>query len=101
MSGCGTSWQASGTACRHWKPRSPKKALSSQVQALERKKLVDEACGQIETVHSGYLGAQDTFHMGTLKGVGGIYQQTYVDIYCKVARTKLYTTRRPLRQPVC
>ena len=66
------------------------------MQALERKKLVDEACGQIDTVHSGYLGAQDTFHVGTLKDVGGIYQQTYVDTYCKVARSKLYTTKTPI-----
>jgi hypothetical protein len=29
---------------------------------------------------SAYLGSQDTFYVGTLKGVGRIYQQTYVDI---------------------
>ena len=28
----------------------------SQVQALERKKQDDEACGEIDTVHPGYLG---------------------------------------------
>ncbi len=27
----------------------------------------------------GYLGAQDTFYVGTMKGVGRIYQQTYID----------------------
>ncbi len=41
----------------------------SQVQALERKKLDDEACGEIETAHPGYLGSQDTFYVGTFKGV--------------------------------
>jgi transposase InsO family protein len=68
----------------------------AQVQALERKKLDDEACGEIETAHPGYLGSQDTFYVGTLKGVGRIYQQTYVDTYCKVAQCKLYTTKTPI-----
>jgi hypothetical protein len=41
----------------------------AQVQTLEKKKLDDEACGEIETAHPGYLGSQDTFYVGTLKGV--------------------------------
>lgn len=68
----------------------------SQVQALERKKLDDEACGEIETFHPGYLGSQDTFYVGTLKGVGRVYQQTFVDTYSKVAFAKLYTTKTPI-----
>ena len=68
----------------------------AQVQALEKKKLDDEACGEIETAHPGYLGSQDTFYAGTLKGVGRVYQQTYVDTYCKVAHAKLYTTKTPI-----
>jgi len=68
----------------------------AQVQALEKKKLDDEACGEIETAHPGYLGSQDTFYVGTLKGVGRIYQQTYVDTYAKVAQSKLYTTKTPI-----
>ena len=68
----------------------------AQVQALEKKKLDDEACGEIETAHPGYLGSQDTFYVGTLKGVGRIYQQTYVDTYAKVAQCKLYTTKTPI-----
>ena len=68
----------------------------AQVQALEKKKLDDEACGEIDTAHPGYLGSQDTFYVGTLKGVGRIYQQTYVDTYCKVAQAKLYTTKTPI-----
>lgn len=47
-----------------------------QIAALERKKEDDEINGQIETHHPGYLGSQDTFYVGTLKGVGRIYQQT-------------------------
>jgi len=34
----------------------------AQVQALEKKTLDDEACGEIETAHPGYLGSQDTFY---------------------------------------
>ena len=67
-----------------------------QVQALEKKKLDDEACGEIETAHPGYLGSQDTFYVGTLKGIGRIYQQTFVDTYSKVAFAKLYTTKTPI-----
>ena len=67
-----------------------------QVQALERKKLDDEACGEIETAHPGYLGSQDTFYVGNLKGVGRVYQQTFVDTYSKVAFAKLYTMKTPI-----
>lgn len=51
--------------------------------------------GEIETAHPGYLGSQDTFYVGNLKGVGRIYQQTFVDTYSKVAFAKLYTTKTP------
>ncbi len=67
-----------------------------QVSALERKKQDDEACGEIETHHPGYLGSQDTFYVGNLKGVGRIYQQTFVDTYSKIAFAKLYTTKTPI-----
>ena len=66
-----------------------------QVAALERKKHDDEACGEIETAHPGHLGSQDTFYVGNLKGVGRIYQQTFVDTYSKEAFAKLYTTKTP------
>lgn len=68
----------------------------AQVAALEKKKQDDEACGEIETAHPNYLGSQNTFYVGTLKGVGLIYQQTFVDTYSKVAFAKLYTTKTPI-----
>lgn len=68
----------------------------AQVAALERKREDDLACGEIETAHPGYLGSQDTFYVGTLKGVGRVYQQTYVDTYAKVAFARLYTTKTPI-----
>ncbi len=68
----------------------------AQIAALERKQEDDAAHGEIETAHPGYLGSQDTFYVGTIKGVGRIYQQTFVDTYSKVAFAKLYTTKTPI-----
>ena len=68
----------------------------AQLAALEMKKEDDIAHGEIETAHPGYLGSQDTFYVGTLKGVGRVYQQTFVDTYSKVAFAKLYTTKTPI-----
>ncbi len=68
----------------------------AQVAAFEKKKDDDQACGEIETHHPGYLGSQDTFYVGTFKGVGRVYQQTFVDTYSKVAYAKLYTTKTPI-----
>lgn len=68
----------------------------AQVVALEKKRDDDIACGEIETAHPGYLGSQDTFYVGTMKGVGRIYQQTFVDTYSKVAFAKLYNTKTPI-----
>lgn len=62
----------------------------AQLGALERAKAEKEEHGEIETEHPGYLGAQDTFYVGTLKGVGRIYQQTFIDTYSKVAFAKVY-----------
>lgn len=67
-----------------------------QISALERKHEDDIACGEIETAHPGYLGAQDTFYVGNLKGVGRIYQQTFIDTYSKIVHCKLYTTKTPI-----
>jgi len=67
-----------------------------QIAALERKREEQLECGEIETAHPGYLGSQDTFYVGNMKGVGRIYQQTFVDTYAKVAFAKLYTTKTPI-----
>lgn len=65
----------------------------AQLQSLERAKEKREAEGQIETEHPGYLGSQDTYYVGTVKGIGRIYQQTFIDTYTRVAFVKLYTTK--------
>lgn len=67
-----------------------------QLKALERAKEEKEAHGEIETEHPGYLGAQDTYYVGTIKGVGRIYQQTFIDTYTKVAFAKVYDRKNAL-----
>ena len=56
----------------------------AQVVALEKAKADKEAHGEFESECPGYCGAQDTFYVGTLKGVGRIYQQIFIDTYSKV-----------------
>ena len=68
----------------------------AQMIALERKKEKREAMGEIETEHPGYLGSQDTYYVGTIKGVGRIYQQTFIDTYSRVALAKLYDSKHAI-----
>ena len=68
----------------------------SQLAALEKAKADKEAHGEFETECPGYCGAQDTFYVGTLKGVGRVYQQTFIDTYAKVAFAKLYDRKTPI-----
>jgi len=68
----------------------------AQLHALEKAKQTEEAHGEIETEHPGYLGAQDTYYVGSLKGVGRIYQQTFIDTYSKVTFAKLYDRKNAL-----
>ena len=68
----------------------------AQIAALEKAKADKEAHGEFESECPGYCGAQDTFYVGTLKGVGRIYQQTFIDTYAKVAFAKLYDRKTPI-----
>ena len=68
----------------------------AQVVALEKAKTEKEAHGEFESEHPGYCGAQDTFYVGNLKGVGRVYQQTFIDTYSKVACAKLYDRKTPI-----
>jgi transposase InsO family protein len=68
----------------------------AQLQAMEKAKEEREAHGEIETEHPGYLGAQDTYYVGTIKGIGRIYQQTFIDTYAKVGFAKLYTSKHAI-----
>jgi transposase InsO family protein len=68
----------------------------AQLAALERVKGEKEAHGEFESECPGYCGAQDTFYVGNMKGVGRIYQQTFIDTYSKVAFAKLYDRKTPI-----
>ena len=67
-----------------------------QIAALEKKKEEQQTRGEIETHHPGYLGAQDTYYVGYIKGVGKIYQQTFIDTYTRVAFAKVYDRKNAL-----
>jgi hypothetical protein len=68
----------------------------SQLAALEKAKAEKEVQGEFETECPGYCGTQDTFYVGTLKGVGRVYQQTFIDTYAKVGFAKLYDRKTPI-----
>ena len=68
----------------------------AQLMAMERRKEKREATGEIETEHPGYLGSQDTYYVGNIKGVGRIYQQTFIDTYSRVAFAKLYESKHAI-----
>ena len=97
-SGCGTTWRAFANGSRRWKRSLPKSTwFSPRIScALERAREEKEAQGEIETAHPGYLGTQDTYYVGTIKSVGRIYQQTFLDTYTKVAFSKLYDRKNAL-----
>ena len=50
----------------------------------------------VESLYPGYLLSQDTFYVGTLKGVGRVYLQAVVDTFCSLAFGKLYTSKLPI-----
>jgi transposase InsO family protein len=68
----------------------------AQLAALEKAKSEKESRGEFESECPGYCGAQDTFYVGNMKGVGRIYQQTFIDTYSKVAFAKLYDRKTPI-----
>jgi len=50
----------------------------------------------IETPRPGYLLCQDTYYVGTIKGVGKIYLQSVVDAHNSQAFGKLYLSKVPV-----
>jgi transposase InsO family protein len=66
-----------------------------QVRLLERHS-VDFRCRHVETTRPGELLNQDTFYWGTLKGVGKVYVQVVVDVFCSFAFAKVYTSKMPV-----
>lgn len=78
----------------------------SQVQALERAKEEKVAKGEIETHHPGYLGSQDTYYVGNVKGVGRIYpggdhNKPILIPTVKLLMQNYILTKMPLQQLIC
>ncbi|BDM64593.1 hypothetical protein NFHSH190041_20450 [Shewanella sp. NFH-SH190041] len=71
-----------------------------QVSALEKKKLDDEVCGEIETHHPGYLGSQDTFYVGCLKELAGSISRRLLIPTVKSLLPSYIPPKRQLLQPI-
>jgi transposase InsO family protein len=67
----------------------------SQIRLLERHS-ADFRCRHVEASRPGELLNQDTFYWGTLKGVGKVYVQVIVDVFCSLAFAKVYTSKMPV-----
>ncbi|MHC4994985.1 MAG: IS481 family transposase [Planctomycetota bacterium] len=67
----------------------------TQVQLLER---FDPEFRErhIEVKETGELLGVDTFHVGTIKGVGRVYAQTAIDCHSRYVFARLYTTKMPV-----
>jgi transposase InsO family protein len=66
-----------------------------QIELLERHS-ADFRCRHVEASRPGELLNQDTFYWGTLKGVGKVYVQVVVDVFCSLAFAKVYTSKMPI-----
>ena len=67
----------------------------AQIALLERHS-VDFRCRHVESSRPGELLNQDTFFWGSLKGVGKVYVQVVVDVFCSLAFAKVYTSKMPV-----
>jgi transposase InsO family protein len=50
----------------------------------------------VEAPYPGYLLCQDTYFIGTIKGVGKIYLQSVVDAHCSLGFGKVYLSKVPM-----
>jgi len=68
----------------------------SQLSALEAAKAEKEGHGEVESPHPAFLVAQDTCYIGTIKGIGRIYQQTGIDTHANIGFAKVYREKTAL-----
>ena len=66
-----------------------------QIQPLERHS-TEFRCRHVEASRPGELLNQDTFHWGTLKGVGKVYVQVVIDVFCSLAAASIYNSKMPI-----
>jgi transposase InsO family protein len=72
---------------------------TTHIVAKSREPVVSDmklAILHIKAPHTGSLVAVDTFHVGTLKGVGKIYLQTAIDCHSRHAWARLYPSKLPI-----
>lgn len=50
----------------------------------------------VEAPYPGYLLCQDTYFVGTIKGIGKIYMQSVIDAHCSLGFAKLYLSKVPM-----
>jgi transposase InsO family protein len=67
----------------------------NQIRLLERHS-VEFRCRHVEASRPGELLNQDTFYWDALKGVGKVYVQVVVDVFCSLAFAKVYTAKMPV-----
>lgn len=73
----------------------------AQLAALEKKKEDDIVHGEIETHHPGYLGSQDTFYVGTLKGVVAFISRPLWTLIPSGLRPSCTPPRPQLQERIC
>jgi transposase InsO family protein len=66
-----------------------------QVALLERHS-AEFRLRHVESSRPGELLNQNTFYWGTIKGVGKVYVQVVVDVFCSLAFANVYTSKVPV-----
>jgi transposase InsO family protein len=70
--------------------------LSADQIALLERHSSEFRLRHVEASRPGELLNQDTFYWGTLKGVGKVYVQVVVDVFCSLAFAKVYNSKMPV-----
>lgn len=64
---------------------------AAQWLALEKASLHETPPDPWESKYPGQRGTQDAFYVGSPEGPGRLYQQSFIDVYSKLAFVKLYS----------
>jgi transposase-like protein len=96
-------WMRNGLLTKHERLLRLEKATAEKKVELsdEQVRLLERFSPEfrerhIEAPQTGSLVAVDTFHVGTLKGVGKLYLQTAIDCHSRFGWARLYTSKLPI-----